>query len=344
MDTKLTEPAAAQAIGVDIGGTKIAVALVDGSGRIRSRTVLPTEAELGFGRAVRRLGDAIEAVAAAANCPTQQVAGIGVGCAGPVDPRRGLINNPFTLTGWDRCDIVSPLRDRFRVPVFLENDADVAAVGECLAGAGRGSDPVVMLTFGTGIGGAAIIGGSIHRGANGEHPELGHIPVYLDGAVCYCGTRGCLESVASGTAIGEAGKAAGWHDAREVFHAAEQGVAAAQMIVGRAVEAAGAAAWTICHTLLPQCLILGGGMMDEHFELFAAAMNRRLDPATQFTRSAVRIARAQLGNDAGVVGAAAWGARRGSGFGHSYPRTEPGKRPSSSMGMSRSRAAVKPPR
>jgi len=304
-----------RAIGVDIGGTKTAVALVDGTGRIRSRTVLATEAERGFDRAVGRLSEAIEAVAAQAGCAVSGITGIGIGCAGPVDPGRGLINNPFTLTGWDRCDIVTPLRERFGVPVFLENDADVAALGEHLAGAGQGSDPVVMLTFGTGVGGAAVIGGAIHRGVNGEHPELGHIPVLSDGRSCYCGTRGCLESVASGTAIGEAGKGAGLKDAREVLTAAREGVAAARAIVDRALEAAATAAWTICHTLLPQCLILGGGMMDEHFELFAGAMNRRLDPATQFTRGAVRIVRAQLGNEAGVVGAAAVamrGAERGS--------------------------------
>lgn len=294
-----------KAIGVDIGGTKIAVALVDATGQILSRTVLTTEAERGFGRAVRRLGEAIEAVAALAGCPVPELAGIGVGCAGPVDPRHGLINNPFTLTGWNRCDIVTPLRERFCIPVLLENDADVAALGECLAGAGRGSDPVVMLTFGTGVGGAAVIGGAIHRGVNGEHPELGHIPVLHAGPACYCGTRGCLESVASGTAIGEAGRNAGLNDSREVFAAAREGVAAARTIVDAALEAAATAAWTICHTLLPQCLILGGGMMDEHFDRFAEAMRGRLDPATQFTRASVRIVRAQLGNEAGVVGAAA---------------------------------------
>jgi glucokinase len=99
-----------KAIGLDIGGTKIAVALVDTTGQILSRTVLATEAERGFGRAVDRMGKAIETVAALAGCAVSAVAGIGVGCAGPVDPLHGLISNPFTLTGWDRCDLVTPLR------------------------------------------------------------------------------------------------------------------------------------------------------------------------------------------------------------------------------------------
>lgn len=300
-------------IGVDIGGTKLAVALVDGAGGILAQAAFATEAERGFERAVGRLSEAIEKVAAQSGLAVAEVAGIGIGCAGPVDPRRGLINNPYTLTGWDRCDIVTPLRQRFGVPVFLENDADVAAVGECLAGAGQGSDPVVMLTFGTGVGGAAVIGGAIHRGVQGEHPELGHVPVVSDGPTCYCGIRGCLESVASGTAIGEAGRRAGLADARAVFAASREGVGAARGIVDAVRYAVGTAAWTICHTLLPQCVVLGGGMMDEHFELFAEAMRQRIAPATQFTPGAVRFVRARLGNAAGVVGAAAvaLGARRG---------------------------------
>ncbi len=301
----MNTPSARRAIGVDIGGTKIAVAVVDELGAVHARRTLPTEAELGFERAVQRMIAAVETVTREAGGAVADMAGIGIGCAGPVDPARGLINNPYTLAGWDRCDVVSPLRRAFTLPVLLENDADAAALGECMAGAGRGSDPVVMLTFGTGVGGATVLAGRVLRGAEGEHPELGHIPVHSDGPPCYCGTRGCLESLASGAGIGSAGKAAGFEDARAVFSAAGRGDGVARGIVDRAIEAAATAAWTICHTLLPRCLILGGGMMDEHFEPFAAAMNRRLDPATQFTRASVRIVRAQLGNEAGVVGAAA---------------------------------------
>ena len=193
---------------------------------------------------------------------------------------------------------------RFGVPVYLENDADAAAVGECVRGAGHGFDPVVMLTFGTGIGGAAVVGGQIYRGVRGEHPELGHIPIESGvGAACYCGIAGCLESIASGTAIGAAGQAAGFADARAVFAAAKAGDSAAQALINRAVNAGATAAWTICHTLLPERLILGGGISEEHFDLFAQAMRRRLETATQFTRSAVSIAPAALGNDAGIVGA-----------------------------------------
>lgn len=300
-----TPDPAARAVGVDLGGTKMAVAAVDGAGVIHARLTLPTEADQGFERAVHRLGEAIEQLCAQAGWGPAELRGIGIGCAGPVDPARGIINNPYTLAGWDRCDIVTPLRARFGVPVRLENDADAAALGEYFVGAGRGFDPVVMLTLGTGVGGAAIVGGRIYRGAGGEHPELGHLVVADDGPDCYCGARGCLESLASGTALAAAGQAHGYADARAVFAAAQAGEPAARAILDRALAAAAAAAWTIFHTFLPRRLILGGGIAAEHFDLFAAAMRARLARATQFTVGAIEIVPAALGNDAGMVGAAA---------------------------------------
>lgn len=296
---------ASHAIGIDIGGTKIALALVAlDSHRIVARSLLATEAGLGFDRAVARIAHAIDDLSRASRIDPLRLRGIGIGCAGPVDPALGLVNNPYTLEGWNQCDIVRPLHQRFGVPVVLENDADAAALGESVSGAGRGANPVVMLTFGTGVGGATIVHGAITRGVQGEHPELGHVPVLPDGPACYCGIAGCLESVASGTALANAGTAHGWTDARAVFAAADAGSPAARAIVDRAVQAGATAAWTLCHTLLPQRLVLGGGIMETEFERFAGAMRIRLSTATQFTRSRVEIVRAALGNDAGLVGAA----------------------------------------
>ncbi len=306
--------AARKAIGVDIGGTKMAVAAVDARGAILARETLPTDAAQGFGPAVARLVESIGRILQQVGWARSELAGLAVGCAGPVDPAAGLINNPYTLAGWNRCDIVTPLRQQFEVPVWLENDADLAALGECFCGAGRGFDPIVMLTFGTGIGGAAVIRGEIYRGTGGEHPELGHLIVEPGGPQCYCGARGCLESLASGTAIGEVGQAADLPDARAVFAAASHDEAA-QRIVQRAVGAAATAAWTLCHTFLPQRLVLGGGMMDDHFETFANAIDLRLNSATQFSRAGVAVVRAALGNDAGLAGAASLVFRRSSSLG-----------------------------
>ncbi len=292
-----------QAIGIDIGGTKTVVAAVDGAGRVRARAGFATDSQRGFSNCLAELMENIRRVLTEANWTPEAFSGIGIGCTGPVNPRRGTIHNPYTLPGWDGADIVTPLREAFRVPTRLENDADVAALGEFQFGAGRGATPLVMVTLGTGVGGAILVNGQFYRGVNGEHPELGHIPVQPDGPKCYCGTHGCWESLASGTAIAAAGKPFDFHDSRAVF-AAAPAEANAAAIVQRAVNATAAATWTILHTILPQRIILGGGIGEEHFDVFATPMRQQIARATQIPKNNVEIVKAHLGNDAGVIGAA----------------------------------------
>jgi len=201
-------------------------------------------------------------------------------------------------------DIVSPLRQAFGCPVVLENDADMALLGECRTGAGRGFDPVVMLTFGTGIGGAAVRGGALLRGVAGEHPELGHIPVDAAGPRCYCGTSGCFESLASGTALTAAARVVGLRDGAELLARASEGDEAARRIRGDALGATASATWTILHTLLPERIVLGGGMMDAHYDIFAEAVREAIGRATLVPAPRISVARAELGTRAGVVGAA----------------------------------------
>jgi glucokinase len=205
------------AAGVDIGGTKIAVGLIDRSGAILAQTSFPTEAALGFERGVGRIIAAVDSLLGEIGHTRAALAGVGIGCAGPVHPGRGTIDNPHTLPTWDGVDIVSPLEAEFGLPAILENDADAAAVGEAYFGAGAGKRNVLMLTYGTGVGGGAVFDGRIYRGAMQTHPEFGHLPCEPDGPECYCGIRGCFESIASGTAISAAGEAAGIGDARAVF-------------------------------------------------------------------------------------------------------------------------------
>jgi glucokinase len=292
-----------KAIGIDIGGTKTAVAAVDSSGRIHARAAFATRSERGFEAGLGELSQTIRRVLREASWSPESLIGIGIGCAGPVNPLRGTIHNPYTLPGWDGVDIVLPLRDAFGVPARLENDADAAAIGEFQFGAGRNASPLVMVTLGTGIGGAVVLNGKIHRGANGDHPELGHVAVLPEGPECYCGMRGCWESLASGTAIAAAGERIGLHDSRAVFASAASDASAAA-IIQTAVKATVAAMWTLLHAWLPQRIILGGGIGEEHFERFAGPVREQIARATQIPKECVEIAKAQLGNDAGVIGAA----------------------------------------
>ncbi len=292
-----------KAIGIDLGGTKTVVAAVDASGRIHARSGFKTLPDRGFAVGLAELLGSVRRVLNEACWTAAAIDGIGIGCTGPVNPRAGTIHNPYTLPGWDESNIVAPLREALGVDVFLENDADAAAVGEFQFGAGRQTSPLVMVTLGTGVGGALLANGEIYRGVNGEHPELGHISVLSDGPACYCGTRGCWESFASGTAIALAGKACGFEDSRAVF-AATPGDNRAAAIVDRAVCATATATWTLLHTALPHRIILGGSIGEAQFDRFAAAMRQQILRATQIPKGRVEIVRAQLGNDAGVIGAA----------------------------------------
>ncbi len=299
-----------RALGIDIGGTKIAVAAVDSAGRIHAQTSLVTEAERGFGQAVERMLAAGDEVLARAGWTRRELCGVGVGCAGPVSAQRGVIDNPYTLPTWSNCDIVTPLRTALGKPAYLENDADSAALGEWFAGAARGASRVVMLTLGTGVGGGVVLEGRIYRGVRGEHPELGHMPIAQfasegDAApACYCGTRGCLEAIASGTAVAEAGKAFGWDDSRAVLAACERGDANAARIIERVKRALEMATWTVLHTFMPEVVVLGGGLGDAQFELWRPAMEACAARATMVPVGSVRIVKAELGNDAGLAGAA----------------------------------------
>lgn len=299
-----------RALGIDIGGTKIAVAAVDSAGRIHARTSLATEAEQGFGRAIERMLAAGDAVLAQAGWSRRELCGVGVGCAGPVSAERGIIDNPYTLPTWSDCDVVTPLREALGKPAYLENDADSAALGEWFAGSARGARRVVMLTLGTGVGGGVVLDGKVYRGTCGEHPELGHMPIARFGPgsdnepACYCGTRGCLESIASGTAVAEAGRRFGFEDSRAVLAAFELGDANAAGIVARVQGALEMATWTVLHTLMPEVIVLGGGLGDAQFELWRPAMEACTAKATMVPAGGARIAKAELGNDAGLVGAA----------------------------------------
>jgi len=293
------------ALGVDIGGTKIAVGAIERSGAVRARRTIPTNVEAGFAAGLARLSQAIDETMADSGTAPGNLVGIGIGCAGPVDPENGRIENDYTLPGWEGSDIVTPLASRYGTPVRIANDADAALLGEALAGAARGARIVVMLTIGTGVGGAALIGGKLLRGAASAHPEIGHMPVDPAGPACYCGTRGCLEVLTAGPSIARAGTEFGYLDAESVFAAAEAGATPARAILARSAVAIETATSSLIHTFLPEVLIFGGGIGERHYPLYREAAERAIARSKFAPDGAVHVARAALGNDAGMVGAAA---------------------------------------
>ena len=293
------------AVGVDIGGTKIAVGAIDEGGAILARRTVATDVAAGFEAGLARLARAVDETMAGAGVEPAALAGIGLGCPGPFDEESGRIENFYTLPGWEGNDIVSPLVARFGTSVRLVNDADAALLGEALAGAARGARIAVMLTVGTGIGGAALIDGAILRGAAGEHPEIGHLIVDPAGPECYCGSRGCIEALAAGPALARAGAEHGYADAEAVFAAAEAGEEPASAIVARSADAIETGVWSLIHAFLPEVILIGGGMGERHFVLYRDAAERAIARAVLAPKGAIRVVKAALGNDAGMVGAAA---------------------------------------
>ena len=169
------------------------------AGELVARQECPIEARQGPQAGVEKIAGLITRVADEAGGRLQA---IGIGSTGPVDRDLGAIQNPYTLPTWENVNIVKLLRERFHVPVTIENDADAAALGESWMGAGRGLSRLCMVTIGTGVGTAFIYDGSIYRGVGGAHCEGGHMILDPSGPECYCGAKGCWESLASGTAIG----------------------------------------------------------------------------------------------------------------------------------------------
>lgn len=183
---------------VDIGGTKMGVAMVDESGHVVARAQCPTSPDRGWPEGLARITDLLRETAARAG---GELRGIGVGCTGPVNPLTGTICKVKFLPGWEGASLALELSRTFGVSVTVENDADAAALGEAAWGEGRGAQRFIYVTVGTGIGGGLVFNARLYRGVDGAHPEIGHHVIDPSGLACFCGAHGCWESLASGPAM-----------------------------------------------------------------------------------------------------------------------------------------------
>ena len=189
-----------QLIGIDVGATKVAVAVGDDAGRLRAHARRPTEASGRPAEDVARIAEDVKRVVAEAGLSLSDIAAAGITAPGPLDPERGVVLSPPNLRGWRDVPVAAQLREALGVPVFLENDANAAALAEWHFGAARGLRHVVYLTMSTGVGGGLILDGRLYRGVLASAGEIGHAPVEWDGEPCACGQRGCLEAYAGGAA------------------------------------------------------------------------------------------------------------------------------------------------
>lgn len=295
--------------GVDVGGTKIAAGLVSPDGRVLGHRTDPTPARQGATAVLAAIEDAITKVATV--LPADGVlAGAGIGTGGVVDHASGrVVAANSLLPGWSDMPVRDRLQDALRVPVMVDNDVNVFALGEHYFGAGRGLRHVLYATVGTGIGGALIIDGHLHRGAHHNAGEIGHWPLpEAAGRPCNCGGRGHVESVAAGPAI------TFWYrehrgdsavtDLREVAVRASAGEPAAVEALAIGGRAFGRALASLANVIDPQAVIVGGGVA-EAGPGFWLPMEEGLRAELMPAVASLRLLPAVLGGDAAVIGAAA---------------------------------------
>lgn len=303
---------------VDLGGTKILALIVDAGGHVLGEDERPTEVTRGPEAVLARIGDSLRAAMAAAH--VRAIAALGVATPGPIDFARGVIVEAANLPGWHEVPVAARLGELFGCPALLENDANAAAWGEFTLGTGPDRPQhLVYLTISTGIGGGLVLDGRLYRGADGAAGELGHIPIVPDGPPCGCGARGCLEALASGTAIARraremlaAGRApilarlAGDDTltAELVHQAAEAGDADAALVIAEAGQHLGRGLATVINLFNPEVIVLGGGVAKIGARLLEPALATMHAQALSLPARRVHVVPAALGHRAGALGVA----------------------------------------
>jgi glucokinase len=302
-----------RAIGIDLGGTQVRAALVEG-GTLLTRAAEPTDVAGGPEAVLRQIAGLIERVSPEG----QPVQAIGVCSPGPLDSETGTILNIPTLPGWDGLPLRDILAERTGLPVALENDGIAAAFGEWRHGAGRGLQHLVYVTVSTGIGGGAIVDGRLLHGRRGMAGHVGHLPLGADGPACSCGASGCFEALASGSALGAAarkavrgqpeslmsGRDAHHLTARDVVEAARAGDGLALRLLALEAQWLGLGFVALLHLYSPEAIVMGGGVA-EGFDLLEAEIQSTIRKRAMAAFRDVLVEKAGLGGNSGLIGAAA---------------------------------------
>ena len=268
-------------LGIDIGGTKTAVALADKDGVPIIKKEFPTQPQLGAESLVERIKDCYTGLCKEQETAPEQVTFCGVACPGPLDVKQGKIIHIATM-GFHNVPIKAMLEKALEMPVYLENDANCAALAESLTGIARGADPLVYVTISTGVGAGIIADGKILSGAFSSAGEIGHLTVVPDGRPCPCGKKGCLERYSSGTAIADAATElrGAPTDTKTVFALAREGDGEMKKIIEDAADKLGLALSSVYHIIDPQAIVLGGSVTRDYAD-FEADLNEALQKYTQ---------------------------------------------------------------
>ena len=293
---------------VDIGGTKIAVGIVDDSGKVLARMQAPTDPDR-YDRGIEAIARMLRETADQAGV---ELTGIGIGSTGPVDPIRGEFGDVDFLPGWRGKSPVKDLAQIFNVRAALENDGDAAALAEAGWGAGRNRSRLIYITVGTGIGGGMVFDGKLYRGVDGAHPEVGHHVIDPSGPECSCGFRGCWESLAAGPAmvawIGSHAPESYQHrdgiTAKKICELAQQGDEVAVRAVEHEAYYLGLGLANLINLFTPDAIVLSGSVM-KSAPLFLDRIRAVIDTGCRFVPAEkTQLTLASLGEDTNLIGAA----------------------------------------
>ncbi len=293
-------------LAIDVGGTKLATAVVDHAGRLISEHRTPTppegDAEAIWSALVAGVGRALD------DAGRPAIDAIGVGCGGPMNWPEGRVS-PLTMTGWRDFSLRDRLHERYGVDVRLHNDAICVAIAEHWRGAGQGRQNMLGMVVSTGVGGGLILGDILHDGATGNGGHVGHVVVEPDGPACRCGGHGCLEAVARGPAVAAWAVRHGWddgeHTAAAVTISARAGNEIALAALTRAGRAVGLALASTVALLDLELVCIGGGLAQAGDLLFGPLGEAYAEYAGVHYARSPRVVPAALGQQAGLIGAAA---------------------------------------
>ena len=309
-------------VGLDVGGTSMKAGVVDDTGKALCSVSLPTEAHRGQEFGLERMCEAIRQAVAAGNLKMSDIVAIGVATPGTMDIPAGVILDPPNLKPWRNVPVRDYVHKKFKLPTAFQNDANAAALGEFWAGAGRDAHSMVLFTLGTGVGGGIIIGDMVLEGEHSHGAELGHMKIEMSKPrQCGCGRWGCLEAYASATAVvkramealGKRGAKSqlkalankeGGLSARDIFDTAMTGDAVANEIVEDTAYYLAVGAMNMMHSIDPDMVVYAGGMIAAG-ESFLQRIRKHVQQlAFPVPAAKTQIVYAQLGGDAGFIGAA----------------------------------------
>ena len=307
------------AVGVDLGGTNIKIGIVSNKGKLLDKLSISSKAEGGPDKVVKQIKIGVKEILSGSK---RKIKGIGIGSPGVVSAKKGTVENPPNFPGWTKVNLGNIISKEFGIPCFVENDANVAAIGELIFGTGKKYNSFVMITLGTGVGGGIILNKKLYRGEIGSAGEVGHITINYNGPKCNCGSYGCIEAyVGNNYLINRIKSELSARPNQKILklakndlalltpliinQAAESGDSYAKSVISDMGEQIGAALASVSNLMDVSTFIIGGGVSGFGVPLFTAINKSLVERVITSLRNRVKVLPAKLKNEAGIKGASA---------------------------------------